>query len=164
LQECPPFGTIALQMKKLVAVVTGILIAATVGVYFYPSFCQPVSASCDHPAPVTDANGVQEIAPRYYKYSEAALARARSEDKKVILYFWAPWCSSCASLDIEIEKNPSLIPDHVAVLQIPYDTATELKHRYNIVVQHTFVAIDDQGNPTEMWVGGTPQDIVKMTE
>ncbi len=93
------------------------------------------------------------LAPRYYEYSLEALAQAQRSGK-VVLYFWAPWCSTCTSLDLEIQDGKANIPEDVTVLRIDYDRAQELKRRYNVVTQHTFVQIDPEGKPLATWVGG----------
>jgi len=35
-----------------------------------------------------------------------------------------------------------------------YDTQTELKERYEVVAQHTFVQVDENGDLVTKWIGG----------
>lgn len=104
---------------------------------------------------------IEELAPRYYVYSPAALERAHEISERVILYFWAPWCTSCSSLDVEIEKNPEIIPSDAVVLRIPYDSSTELKRKYSVTTQHTFVLIDAENEPVKFVVGGDPAAVLE---
>lgn len=76
------------------------------------------------------------------------------KEGRVVLYFWAPWCSTCAVLDSDLQNGKSKIPEGISVLQINYDKATDLKKKYNIVTQHTFVEIDKEGKVLNRWVGG----------
>lgn len=99
-----------------------------------------------------------ELAPNYFTYSKNTLEMARELHKTVVLYFWAPWCTSCSSLDQELEEGTEKIPDSVAVLRIDYDKASELKKQYNIITQHTFVQLDENGNAVSTWVGGNISD------
>lgn len=39
------------------------------------------------------------------------------------------------------------------ILKVNYDTSTELKKKYSILSQSTFVQIDNQGNMYKRWLG-----------
>lgn len=134
-----------------------------VGLFTYVSFCSPVQALCAHNANVNDSanNEINQLAPRYYEYSEAAYNEAQKTGNQVVLYFWAPWCTTCSALDIEITKDPQLIPEDVIILRIPYDDSAALKAKYFVVTQHTFVQVDQLGNSLQLWVGGSPEDFRK---
>lgn len=120
-------------------------------VFSHSYLCSSVQAFCE---PSSDpAAPIHTLAPRYLEYSQAALEIAQSQGV-VVLYFWAPWCSSCSTLDLDIQKNPDLIPKGVTVLRIDYDHAGDLRQKYQVVTQHTFVQIDRQGNALATWVGG----------
>lgn len=110
----------------------------------YASSCQTQQLSGETPP----------LAPRYYVYSPEQLEKAHMEGR-VILYFWAPWCTTCTSLDTELQKNHAVIPEGVTVLRVDYDTERELKQTYTVVTQHTFVEIDAHGTPVRTWVGGS---------
>lgn len=105
-----------------------------------------------------------ELAPGYLQYSPDNVVAAQATNDKVVLYFWAPWCSSCTSLDQEIQENQADIPDHVTVFRVNYDQADELKKLYNVVTQHTFVQIDDQNQPLATWVGGDIENFAKYLQ
>lgn len=112
--------------------------------------------------PITKQNqSTVELAPGYYQYSPTSLESAKNEGK-VVLYFWAPWCSSCTSLDIELQDEKASIPEGVTVLRINYDTAAELKTKYGVVTQHTFVQVDQSGNALATWVGGDIENFAKF--
>lgn len=64
---------------------------------------------------------------------------------KVLLFFHANWCPICRQLDAEAAANPNIIPEGVHVLKVDYDTATDLKKKYGVTVQHTFVQVDASG-------------------
>jgi thiol-disulfide isomerase/thioredoxin len=101
-----------------------------------------------------------ELAPHYYHYSPETLQTAL--DKGItVLYFWAPWCSTCTSLDLEIQDGKAQIPEHVTVLRVDYDKATELKKKYGVITQHTFVQVDQDGETLSTWVGGEIENFDK---
>ncbi len=77
-------------------------------------------------------------------YSPEKLALA--EKGKVLLFFHANWCPICRGLDAEAAANPNIVPDGITVLKVDFDTATALRQKYGVTVQHTFVQVDASGN------------------
>jgi thiol-disulfide isomerase/thioredoxin len=90
------------------------------------------------PAQPTTESGV------YAPYDAARVAT--SDADHILLFFHAPWCPSCRALDADITAGASTIPADVAIFQVDYDTATELKRRYGVTTQHSVIAIDASGN------------------
>ncbi len=148
-----------LKSPSHIAVLFGLLMVGIIAGATKDNWCKPAQAICHTQPADTAETRLEELAPRYFVYSDAALQYAQESQKKVILYFWAPWCSSCASLDIEIEKDPELIPEGIVLLRIDYDRAPELRTQYGITIQHTFVQVDADGNAITTWVGGEPSDL-----
>lgn len=96
----------------------------------------------------------------YEIYSADKLALASTG--KVILYFHAPWCPTCRGVDADIVKNSANIPDGVHIIKTDYDSMIELKKKYGVTYQHTFVQVDEKGNLIAKWSGSpTLADIVK---
>ena len=85
----------------------------------------------------------------YESYSPEKLALA--ENGKVLLFFHAPWCPICRSMEGEINANPEAIPGGVHILKIDYDTAIALRQKYGVTVQHTFVQVDAKGTSLSKW-------------
>ena len=88
----------------------------------------------------------------YEIYSPEKLARA--ETGKVVLFFKATWCPTCRALDSDITKNLTNIPDGVSILELNYDTETELRKKYGVTVQHTLVQVNAAGEQITKWSGG----------
>ncbi len=103
-----------------------------------------------------DAEGVMAKAGTYEAYSADKLARADMGD--VVLFFHAAWCPSCRGLDASIENNLESIPEGVSILQLDYDTETELKKKYGVTHQHTLVQVDQDGNMIKKWSGSGSLD------
>jgi len=87
----------------------------------------------------------------YEDYSPEKLALANSG--KVVLFFHAPWCPTCRSLNKNISKNLSSIPPNIAILKTDYDNETALKQKYGVTYQHTLVQVDADGNIIAKWSG-----------
>ncbi len=83
----------------------------------------------------------------YQDYSADKLALAA--EGKVILYFHADWCPICRPLDAEFKSKG--LPAGVHVLKVDYDNATELKRKYGVTYQHTFVQVDASGKELAQW-------------
>ncbi|MEK7618560.1 MAG: thioredoxin family protein [Patescibacteria group bacterium] len=90
----------------------------------------------------------------YVEYSPAALAEASKNGGKAILFFYAPWCPFCKVADAAFTSRTGDIPAGVTVLKTSYDNEKELKTKYGVTYQHTFVQIDAQGNQITKWNGG----------
>jgi len=136
----------------------GVALVGFTGLHF--TACVSAFAdSCDKPLAPPTATAVSEVlAPGYYTYTPAALGTAQRTGIAV-LYFWAPWCSSCTSLDIELQDKKASIPEGITVLRVDYDQAQELRAKYNVVTQHTFVQVDAAGNALSTWVGGDIEEL-----
>jgi thiol-disulfide isomerase/thioredoxin len=92
----------------------------------------------------------------YIDYSPMALKKASG---RILLFFHADWCSTCKSFDAQIEKNG--IPADIAILKVDFDTETELKKKYAILSQSTFVQVDQDGNTYKRWLGESKlEDII----
>jgi len=90
----------------------------------------------------------------YQEYSEANLAQAISEDGKAVIFFHAGWCPTCQAASKDFEANKEQIPSDVTILKADYDTETELKTKYGVVMQDTFVQVDADGEVLSTWNSG----------
>lgn len=70
-----------------------------------------------------------------------------------VVFFHAEWCPSCKAAEAGIASGE--IPEGLTVLKADFDTSIDLKKKYGVVAQHTFVQIDSDGNEVKKWVGGT---------
>lgn len=117
--------------------------------------------NCQHfPIPKCNATALietergQALAERYYEYSPQSLQAAHDTGNKVVLYFWAPWCASCASLDVDLIEGKLTLPEDVVLLRVSYDASQELRRKYTVTIQHTFVQVNPDGSVITKWVGG----------
>ena len=92
----------------------------------------------------------------YVEYSSDMLADGNSK----VLFFHATWCPSCKAADKSFTANDNTIG--VDVVKVDYDSYTDLKEKYGIVSQHTFVFVDSEGNMMKRWFGSRSyEDILK---
>ena len=94
---------------------------------------------------------------KYVEYTESEVANATGN---IVLFFHATWCPSCVSADKKISSEE--VPSDLVVLKADYDSSTDLRKKYWVTSQHTFVQVDSGGNLIKKWVWG--RDIEDITE
>lgn len=97
--------------------------------------------------------GQAQSAGTYEDYSPSKLALASKG--RVVLFFKANWCPTCIAFDKSVSANLSAIPAGTHILKIDYDNSSELKKKYGVTYQHTFVQVNAQGNMITKWSGST---------
>jgi len=111
----------------------------------------------------SESRGDLSNAGSYETYVPERLALADEGD--VVLYFFASWCPTCQALERDIIAHLADIPENVTILKVDYDTERELKKKYGVNYQHTFVQVDSQGNQIKKWVGSpTLAELVAQVE
>ena len=72
--------------------------------------------------------------------------------KKTILFFHASWCGDCQAFDKVLREGP--IPAGVQILKVDYDSRQDLRQKYGVTKQSTFVELDDDDDyDHDIWVG-----------
>ena len=90
----------------------------------------------------------------YEVYSSEKIALA-SATHDIVLFFRASWCPTCKAIDEDIKAHLKDIPASLTILDVNYDNSTDLKKKYGVTYQHTFVQVDAQGNIIKKWSGGS---------
>ncbi len=87
-------------------------------------------------------------------------AKAKYADTTTVLFFAASWCPTCREADKNLTAAQDDLPAGLTVVKVDYDSATDLRQKYGVTVQHTFVQVDADGNELAKWVGSyTPEEI-----
>lgn len=89
---------------------------------------------------------------KYQEYSSESFAAAGGTRR--VLFFHAAWCPTCKVAHADFVDAQSRIPEDVVVFKTDYDTEDELKKKYGVTYQHTFVEVDAQGKQLQKWNGG----------
>lgn len=90
-------------------------------------------------------------AGRYEDYASSKLSEKGYD--QTILFFHAAWCPECRANDSVIKQNIPKLPAGTQVLKVDYDSATDLKKKYGVTTQTTFVRVDSDGNLQKKWQG-----------
>ncbi len=80
-------------------------------------------------------------------------AQAIAAKHPTVLFFAADWCPYCQADLRDINANGDRLGE-VAIVVADYDKTAELKAKYGITVQNTYVQIDANGKQKAVWVGG----------
>ncbi len=83
--------------------------------------------------------------------SEKVMLASTAHD--VVLFFRASWCPTCIGLDKDIKANLGKIPASLTILDVNYDNSKDLKHKYGVTYQHTFVQVAADGTMIKKWSG-----------
>jgi len=117
---------------------------------------QQTTAAGDMQVPAEVNSGTQSQTPaetqnlpgRYTAYN----AELASENYPVtVLFFYAAWCPECRAFKQAITASP--VPEGVQVLEVNYDDETDLKKKYGVTLQTTFVKTNSAGENLGKWVG-----------
>ena len=90
----------------------------------------------------------------YSDYEASKLSNA--EHGTVILFFNASWCPTCKAAEKNFKATTP--PDGLTLLKVDYDNSTDLKRKYGVTYQHTFVQVDKNGNLIKKWSGSNTYD------
>ncbi len=83
---------------------------------------------------------------------------AKYADSKKVYFFHASWCPICQGIEKEINADTSKIPAGVTLIKTDFDTSTELRKKYGVTTQYTFVQVDNNGNQTAKWSASSLTD------
>jgi thiol-disulfide isomerase/thioredoxin len=87
-------------------------------------------------------------------------ARMLAAAGPTVMYFHAGWCPQCRLEMQEIDSRLSEL-GNITVVVVDYDRYAELKKRYGVTYQHTYVQIDAQGKKIAVWNGGGVDGILE---
>lgn len=97
----------------------------------------------------------------YQNYSPELVKSEQDAGRTVVLFFHATWCPYCKEADANFKANVDKIPQGVSLLKTDYDSNPDLKKKYGVTYQHTFVQIDSEGNLVSKWTGGDINNLIK---
>ncbi len=98
---------------------------------------------------------------RYLDYTPERLKNA--EEEFIVLFFHASWCPICRAFEEKVLTQE--IPENMVILKVDFDTNLELRKKYNILTQTSFVLIDNEWNLKKRWIWGKSiEDVIEQTE
>lgn len=104
------------------------------------------------------------VAGAYISYEDYKSNTAMYQDADKIIFFHAGWCPTCRGIENEINEDISRIPDNTVIIKTDFDSSTELRQKYGVTVQSTFVQIDNDLNETAQWTASDLDDVIAAIE
>lgn len=79
----------------------------------------------------------------------------------VVLFFNATWCPTCQETVKSLDAKGT--PPGLTVVSVDYDSNQDLRQKYGVTVQHTFVVVDEDGQQQKKFTGSlTGAEIAKQ--
>jgi thiol-disulfide isomerase/thioredoxin len=106
----------------------------------------------------TDSSSTEEsgvASGDYISYQNYKLDAEKYQDSRVVLFFNASWCSTCKIARDNFEANLKEIPADMAIVVVDFDNSADLRKKYGVTLQHTFVHINSQEEAIKKWSGST---------
>jgi thioredoxin 1 len=125
-----------------------------------PSSSEPAQQQIQQPdqqQPAETQPAVQAQA-EYLAYSPSVLADGRTK----VLFFHAGWCPVCRAAEADLQSWYGVGAPGISTYKVDYDAETDLKARYGVTYQHTFVKVDGQGNVVQSIQGPTDEQLQEL--
>jgi len=107
-----------------------------------------------------ESSKVTSNSGRYISLREYESTRSSHSNSDVVLFFNANWCSTCKLARDNFEKTLEEFPDNLTIVLVDFDSETDLKKEYGVLIQHTFVQISNSGKELAKWTGSiTVKDV-----
>lgn len=90
-------------------------------------------------------------------------AQALAAKGPTVLMFSADWCPICRADLKDMDAQGARLGD-ITVVVVDYDKETDLKTRYGVTYQHTYVQIDAKGRKLGVWSGGGVDGILSHVD
>lgn len=118
---------------------------------------QEDAAKKDTPSSADDSMSTQGT---YITLADYDSDKAKYNDSKKVYFFHASWCPICQSIEKEINSDASKIPKGVTLIKTDFDSSTDLRKKYGVTTQYTFVQIDNDGNQQAKWSATSLDDAI----
>ncbi len=82
-------------------------------------------------------------------------------NKKVVLFFHASRCPNCRQAESDILANKNIIDPDLVILKVDYDNSSDLKKKYGITSQTSYVFVNKDGSLNKKSIGLTTLDAIE---
>lgn len=98
---------------------------------------------------------------QYVDYTSTAITEALDRGSRPLLFFHAGWCSTCGEAEKDILEKIENLPEDITIIKVDYNNERDLKKKYAVSYQHTFVQVDENENEVTRWTGGEFEEIIE---
>lgn len=82
--------------------------------------------------------------PQYVDYTDESYSILIT-NKPFVLFFHADWCHTCQRLETDITAALESFPKGTKILKVDFDKVKHLREDYNVVLQSTFIVLNEEG-------------------
>jgi thiol-disulfide isomerase/thioredoxin len=93
-------------------------------------------------------------------YTSDALAAAEKAGQPVALHFHADWCPTCRAQDKALQSLKAEKGLDITVLTVNYDTEKDMKRRFKVNAQSTFIVLKGQKESARLVGDTSPLNIL----
>lgn len=98
-----------------------------------------------------DATSPQAAKGVYITRSEYESNPTQYATTNKVYFFHASWCSICQGIEKEIKADISKLPVNATFIKTDFDSSADLRKKYGVTNQYTFVQVDENGNEISQW-------------
>lgn len=110
------------------------------------------------------AYNLKGLGKQVVPFTTEAAAQALAKKGTVVYFFAATWCPECQATYKDLKTNFGMLPMNFTLVFVNYDKAKDLKMKYGITAQHTFVLLGAMGEKKKVWsTSMTVGDLVQST-
>ena len=113
------------------------------------------------PSPSAAMSHSEAASQSYITYDQYQASKDTYADSKVVLFFNAMWCPDCRAINEALTSDPGKIPAGTTVVSVDYDQHADLRQRYGVTMQHTFVQINSSGDKVRQWASTSTDGLLK---
>lgn len=99
----------------------------------------------------------------FIEFQNLEHAQLIAAEGPTVLFFFASWCPSCRSAREEFTSRADELKS-LNIILVDYDNSTDLKKKYGVTYQHTFVQIDETGEAIIKWNGGSTDKMLSTVQ
>lgn len=84
-------------------------------------------------------------------YDPQLVTESLGQGRRVVLFFQASWCSTCALVEQNFTDHAKELPADLVIYRVNIDLFKELKNKYHVVAQDEMVELGADGKILSHW-------------
>lgn len=105
-------------------------------------------------AETAPAAAASEARATVLDFENEAKLNALAAEGRTVVFFFASWCPNCRATVAELNARWAEVDPALTLVIADYDKERELKSKFGVTYQDTFVLLDAAGNGIKSWNAG----------
>lgn len=94
---------------------------------------------------------VQQESGAHITLADYMANQPKYQDYQLIYFFKTDWCFVCNVVKADMRANPTRLPAKTVFVEVDFEKDTELRQKYNVQQQASFVQVDEAGKQIAEW-------------